>query len=58
MIGAGHVWPIASGWVDGIAARAEENLASTVRLRQSAPIVERTIDLGKQENFFETRVTE
>jgi hypothetical protein len=25
LIGAGHVWPIASGWVDGIAAGLEKN---------------------------------
>ena len=25
MIGAGHVWPIASGWVGGVAARPEKN---------------------------------
>ena len=25
MIGAGHVWPIASGWVDGIAAGLAKN---------------------------------
>jgi hypothetical protein len=25
MIGAGHFWPIASGWVDRVAARLEKN---------------------------------
>ena len=25
MIGAGHIWPIASAWVDGIAAGLEKN---------------------------------